>query len=95
MSKTEELQERLVMASVKVEKYPHSVTFYFAKRHGDAILKAVQNFEGNHIQQKDQGFWTSKERHVNRAEALEIAIAAGQIKNSLVYGCVLTSEELW
>jgi len=72
------------------------VVFYLAKRHGDVIQNAAKNFEAGPIQQNDQGFWTSKERHVDRIEAREIAISAGQLKyEEKAENTPLLSEELW
>ena len=68
---------------------------YTAPRHGEAIIKALDNEGPIIIKQGQRGFWTSRGRHVNRKEALEIAVAAGQIEAKKITGCVLTSEELW
>ena len=42
-----------------------------------------------------QGFLTSTGRFVNRAEGLEVATEANQIKNGKIIGGELTSEDLW
>lgn len=42
-----------------------------------------------------QGFLTSEERFVTREEALQIALAAGQIKEKKYNKSRLFSEELW
>lgn len=49
------------------------------------------------IADHEAGFLTSKGRFVTRAEALELALAAGQVDNveALRGGATLTSEDLW
>lgn len=42
----------------------------------------------------EQGFLTNKNRFLTRAEAYELVIENGQLKNKLIGG-VLTSEDLW
>lgn len=41
-----------------------------------------------------QGFLTTKNRFLNRAEALELVQHTGQLNKPLIGG-VLTSEDLW
>lgn len=50
---------------------------------------------GVRIGPEDQGFLTSEGRFVGRAEAAEIAEAAGQLTEELVAAPNLYSEDLW
>lgn len=68
-----------------------------ARHHSMLHPMAEQGFRGNH--QDDQGFITSTGRYVNRKDAMEIAVAAGQVDpNNRKSGSDsgdLFSEDLW
>jgi hypothetical protein len=44
---------------------------------------------------KDQGFLDADGRFLTRKQALNNAVANGQIKNGKLIGSILTSEDLW
>lgn len=61
------------------------------------IIHALKGMTGKHTQPDDQGFLTSTGRYVERAEALQIALASGQkmIDHPSRHAIKLYSEDLW
>lgn len=88
------MTERIVAAAIKRE----GLTIHMAPpaRHGDLIAQChkVGWPDGAH---GEQGFFTSKDRFVDRTEALLIAEAAGQLRRKTEHLALpeLCSEDLW
>lgn len=64
---------------------------------GYSYLAAANEFGDSHIKSWDhcvQGFLTTKNRFLNRAEALELVKSTGQLTKPIIGG-ELTSEDLW
>lgn len=58
------------------------------------VLKEMfpnKNYKRNCI----QGFLTSDNNFLNREQSLKIAKESGQVRNKLIAGCKLTSEDLY
>lgn len=91
-----ENKEKVVMAAIKFysNDSPDFPTIMTARRHVD-ILERL-NFTNIYSFNEVEGFWTSKNRFVDRYEAKEIAVAANQlivpIENT--YNA-LYSEDVW
>lgn len=68
---------------------------FLGKCHADCFLQARNT--GAEIGNKadDQGFFTSAGRFVDRKEAMEIAVRAFQVSESVGRGRFLLSEDLW
>lgn len=73
--------------------YPNHQDIYGIElgwRHPDILHR----FKGEvSINPRDQGFYTSKGRYVNREDGLIIARKANQVDR--IIGSILTSEDLW
>jgi hypothetical protein len=78
--------ERIEQAAIKMGS-----ASWVGKRHSDCI-KAMTDC-GFKVGNWPQGFMTTHGRFVDRKEALKIAIAAGQVKNSKHN--ILFSEDLY
>ena len=68
-----------------------SGTIVYGPRHGHCIATMMQlagkrtvQFGENSVGETEQGFWTTHNRFVGRLEALEIAIAANQLKEGTI-----------
>lgn len=64
-------------------------------RHGDCIKLAAELHPTFFILPEHQGFVTSHLRFVQRVEAKQIAMAAGQLLERASKGDELFSEDLW
>lgn len=92
-------KEYILCAAVKKNKlfdYPHIYNendifkVELGYRHPDILIK----YKGSVSEDpKDQGFFTSRGRFVNRNDALKIARECGQVKE--IIGKFLTSEDLY
>lgn len=78
--------ETIVDAAVKTNKGE----IFVGRRHHLILEKHYPHTKGG-----IQGFLTSEGRFVTREEALQIALAAGQIKEKKYDKSRLFSEELW
>lgn len=69
-------QEKVIAAACKVF-IEDNVLVFTAKRHVDVREKLyLNNIKYNNI---TDGFWTNKDRFINRIEAKKIAVAANQL----------------
>lgn len=91
-------KEHLTAVAIKIDYDPEK-GIYIAmapKRHGDLIREMIEQHGCTAPVGGIQGFWTSKSRFVDRAEALRLAEEAGQIKRYTSYGASeLFSEDVW
>jgi hypothetical protein len=75
----------------------HDMSFYSVprpKRHAEVVrLMAAGGYGPEKMH--DQGFLTSRSRFVDRKEALQIALAAGQITAPKFQPNQLFSEDVW
>lgn len=60
-----------------------------------AVLSDGHSYPAEAIAAAEQGFWTDRDRFVDRKEACELARAAGQIRTKHGPEGVLFSEDLW
>jgi hypothetical protein len=85
--------ESIVMAAIKTSPVTVS-TVLKPGRHKDIIAHLTRHgFNAAAVGPGNQGFVTSEGRFVDRREAKEIALAAGQISD--IYGDELHSEHVW
>lgn len=93
--------ERILCAALYIDdeyKYQHQPKnverglVICARRHHNAIVLAAAMFPERRDIDRDQGFITSLDRYVQRAEAARIAFAAGQIEAPTD---ILFSEDLY
>jgi hypothetical protein len=76
---------------IKEAAVKHEGQIFTGRRHGEAILKAVQATDVTPVYTVNQGFMTECGKFVDRAEAARIAYLAGQIDKPLTSLC---SEDL-
>lgn len=86
------MAETIIAAAVRFEDNIYAPAA--PARHGEALDMAFERHGSAMIGNEDQGFLTSKKRFVDRLEAAEIAMNAGQIEAPR-YGPELFSEDLW
>ncbi len=85
--------EKIVSVALKRDKYIFSLPA--PARHGHCMYHPfVMHQWGGNILPDEQGFLTSAGRFVDRKEAAQIAVTAGQIE-APQWGCRLFSEDLW
>ena len=102
------VEEKLVCAAIKYKKKFHLFYQYvYGKNHGDCIVKFTElNLPSakRNLKAEKQGFWTTKGRFVDRIEAKQIALEAGQISDRYEreelysefvnwYACTCATEE--
>ena len=99
---TEEMMDKVEVLEPKPEFIMcscvlHEGVFYQGRRHGDAIILAVESSGIRPVLQGVyQGFWTSFNRYVIRAEGLLIAIESGQVQKGRTNNKdILFSEDLY
>jgi hypothetical protein len=85
------MSERII--SVAISAFGIVASLPAPARHGD-VLRKLLNFNELIVRGDRQGFLTSAGRYVNRRDAAEIAIAAGQV-DKLIAAPDLYSEDLW
>ena len=62
------------------------------KSHAECFNKAYDHGVKMSSKSKDQGFYTSKDRYVDRHTGADIAVKAGQVPDNIF---ILFSEDLW
>ena len=84
--------ERIIFAAIKLNN-----CIIFGKDHAECIKRAVNMFVSTgQVEQRMQGFLTSKFRFVSRGSAKLMAVKAEQVPAFCVHtSCVFTSEEFW
>ena len=84
--------EHIIHAAIR---YPSVRCLVYGKDHAGCMQQAIGKLRITETcSNRNQGFLTNKFRFVLRGEAAEIAIAAGQIDES-IRGKVLLSEHFW
>ncbi len=83
--------EHIIHAAIR---YPGVKCLMYSKDHAGCMKQAIKLRIDERGTNRNQGFLTNKFRFVLRNEALEIAIAAGQIDEKL-RGKTLISEHFW
>lgn len=95
-----DVTEQIVKAAIVFEVYHDTIeqlvpVVITAKRHADCFEVASKEYEFTYAKDKcEQGFWTSKNRFVDRYEAKAIALENGQLKEDTGMA-ELYSEDLW
>ena len=91
--------EKLVCAAIKYKRKFHLFYQYvFGKTHGDCIVKFAElNLPSakRNLKIEKQGFWTTKGRFVDRIEAKQIALEAGQISEKYEREELYSEYILW
>ena len=86
--------EKLVCSAIKFQiigsDYFHIMC---GKRHADIFETMFQHKIQYNKKTHEQGFLTSNDRFVDRYEAVDIALAAGQISDNNIK--ILYSEDVW
>ena len=88
--------ERIMASAIKfkLKSMPQCWQIMCAKRHPDVFNlmyeHGIEYDKPSHV----QGFWTTKERFVNREDAVDIALAAGQLPPDF-NETTLYSEDIW
>jgi len=86
--------ENIIAAALILDGVVHSLSK--PNRHHNIIHKLYEdNGRTKSICPESQGFITSKDRYVDRAEGLKIAIAANQIIKKHGNPDMLFSEDMW
>lgn len=85
------MTERII--SVAISAFGIVASLPAPARHGD-VLRKLYDFNPIAIGGDSQGFLTSAGRYVNRRDAADLALAAGQV-DKLISAPDLYSEDLW
>ncbi|TGQ95372.1 hypothetical protein EN851_07565 [Mesorhizobium sp. M8A.F.Ca.ET.208.01.1.1] len=85
------MTERIV--SVAISAFGIIASLPAPARHGD-VLRKLWDFNQTVVGPDSQGFLTSAGRYVNRRDAAELALGAGQC-DRLTSAPALYSEDLW
>lgn len=86
------MTERIHSVAIKARGMLHVAEA--PRRHHDVIREmAARGFGPEEM--RDQGFVTDMGRFVDRTEALQIALAAGQVIRRTGSGNILFSEDVW
>lgn len=85
-------EERILCAAVLGMTDGEDPIIFAGYRHSDCIRSCIYSTHCR-VNQEEQGFLTSNGRFVNRYEAYQIALKAGQIED--LGKDILTSEDLY
>lgn len=91
-------KEHMTGVAIKIDYEPDKGVYIAMapKRHGDLIREMVEEQGCSVPVAGVQGFWTSRNRFVDRTQALRLAEEAGQIKRYVSFGATeLFSEDVW
>lgn len=89
--------ELILFSAIKfyTDKEKSGFVLFTGKRHSDIYEMVFNSYKSIYYLPHEEGFVTSKDRFVDRYEAIEIAKANGQFEGSDVSTNQLYSEDLW